>query len=444
MALEFKFPDIGEGIHEGKLLEWYVKPGDKIKEGDSLMKVETDKVVTDIPCPKTGVIAATYGAVDQIIHVGQIIAVIAGEGEPLSDPSAAHPPAAALAQGKMEAQEETGFGVVGQIEVATTDDYLPATGEGMESTSQAASHAEGARIAATPVARRMAREFGLDITQIRGTGPGGRIMKEDIAQAHEQKQRGGGAQRVMTAPTFATAAAVKLGERTTIEPLSQLRKTIAARMAQSKYTAPHASSFEEVEISRLVSLRNEKKDQFSAQGIKLSYMPFIVKAVAMALRNHKKLNCRLDLENNRVIYHNYVNVGIAVDTPDGLIVPVIRDAETHSVLSLAVKLQDLATRARGRQLALDEIREGTFTITNYGAITGTWGVPVINYPEVAILGIGRILKTPVVNDRDEIVAGHILPLSISIDHRIVDGGDAARFLKDVMELLADPVGMLMQ
>jgi pyruvate dehydrogenase E2 component (dihydrolipoamide acetyltransferase) len=441
MALEFKFPDIGEGIHEGKLLEWYVKPGDKVKEGDSLMKVETDKVVTDIPCPKTGIIAATYGAVDQIIHVGQIIAVIASEGEPLSDPTAAHPPAAALAHGKMEPQEETGFGVVGQIEVATTDDYLPATGEGMESTSPETTHENGGRIAATPVARRMAREFGLEISQIRGTGPGGRIMKEDIAQAHAQKQRG--ETRVISAPTFA-AVAVKPGERTTLEPLSQLRKTIAARMAQSKFTAPHASSFEEVEISRLVALRNEKKDQFSAQGIKLSYMPFIVKAVALALRNHKKLNCRLDLENNRVIYHHYINIGLAVDTPEGLIVPVIRDADTHSVLSLAGVIQDLATRARSRTLALEEIREGTFTITNYGAITGTWGVPVINYPEVAILGIGRILKTPVVNARDEIVVGHVLPLSISIDHRIVDGGDAARFLKDVMALLADPVGMLMQ
>ncbi|MBI5060656.1 2-oxo acid dehydrogenase subunit E2 [candidate division KSB1 bacterium] len=442
MALEFKFPDIGEGIHEGKLLEWYVKPGDQVKEGDPLMKVETDKVVTDIPIPKTGVIAATYGAVNQIIHVGQIIALIAGAGEPLTDPTAAAPPQAAVAKGKDEPVEETGFGVVGQIEVATTDDYLPATGEGMEETALPATHANGGRIAATPVARRIARELGLDITQIRGTGPGGRIMKEDIQRAHELRGKPPVAP-AYTAPKILSTP-VKPGERTSVEELSQLRKTVAARMAQSKYTAPHATAFEEVEVSRLVALRNEKKDQFAAQGVKLSYMPFIVKAVAMALAQHKKLNCRLDLENNRVLYHHYVNIGLAVDTPDGLIVPVIRDADRRSIVNLAQTIQDLADRARARKLALDEIREGTFTITNYGAITGTHGVPVINFPEVAILGVGRILKTPVVNAQDEVVVGHVQPLSLSFDHRIVDGGDAARFIKDIMASLADPVGMLMQ
>jgi pyruvate dehydrogenase E2 component (dihydrolipoamide acetyltransferase) len=441
MALEFKFPDIGEGIHEGKLLEWYVKPGEKVKEGDPLMKVETDKVVTDIPIPKTGIIAAIYGAVNEIIHVGQIIAVIAGEGEPLTDPAAAAPPPAAVAKGKDEPVEETGFGVVGQIEVATTDDYLPATGEGLEASAAPVAHPGGGRIAASPVARRMAREFGLDIAQLQGTGPGGRIMKEDIQRAHDQRGKAP-AVPAYVAPKPATPA--RVGERTSFEELSQLRKTVAARMAQSKYTAPHATAFEEVEVSRLVALRTEQKDQYAAQGVKLSYMPFIVKAVALALAQHKKLNCRLDLENNRVLYHHYINIGLAVDTPDGLIVPVIRDADQRSIINLARTIQDLAGRARARKLALDEIRDGTFTVTNYGAITGTHGVPVINYPEVAILGVGRIVKCPVVNARDEIVVGHVQPLSLSFDHRIVDGGDAARFIKDLMAFLADPVSMLMQ
>ncbi len=445
MALDFKFPDIGEGIHEGKLLEWYVKPGDKVKEGDPLMKVETDKVVTDIPVPRTGVIASTHGNVGDIIHVGQTIAMIAAAGEPIADPRAAHPPTAALVQGKMEPQEETGFGVVGQIEVSTSDDYLPATGEGMEHTATVSHATNGGRVMATPVARRIAREMGVDIHTVKGSGPGGRVMKDDIARAGAGRTvLGGGAATAIHTPPKFSSPVLSAGERTTVEDLSQMRKAIASRMTQSKYTAPHATSFEEVEISRLVNLRNEKKEELAAQGIKLSYMPFIIKAVAMSLRAHKKLNCKLDLEHNRVIYNNYVNVGLAVDTSDGLIVPVIRDADSLSILQLARVTQDLAQRARERKLALDEIREGTFTITNYGAITGTWGAPVINYPEVAILGIGRILKTPVVNEKDEIVAGHILPLSISIDHRIVDGGDAARFLKDLMVLLSDPVGMLLR
>ena len=232
------------------------------------------------------------------------------------------------------------------------------------------------------------------------------------------------------------------GERTEVEELSQIRKSIAARMAQSKYTAPHATAFEELEVSKLVALRNDSKAQAAELGVKLSYLPFVIKAVAMALRKFKKLNCRLDLEHNRVIYNRYYNIGIAVDTPDGLVVPVVKDADQRSVYELAAIITDLSTRARERKLTLDEIRDGTFTITNYGSLTGTHGVPVINNPEVAILGEGRILEKPVVKN-GEIVPGHILPLSLSFDHRIVDGGDAARFLMEIMALLGEPVNMLL-
>ncbi len=441
MPYSFKFPDIGEGIHEGKILEWYVKPGQKVREGDPLMKVETDKVVTDIPIPRTGMIAKTFGEVGQVIHVGNVIAEIETDGAAIV---AAAPvqatKEAATAHTHEENVDEPGFGVVGSIPVADTNEFLPATGEGLELEHEKAAVTNGRKALATPVARKLARDMGVDINAVTGSGPSGRVMKEDILKAAERKTSGAAPSFTFTPPRSTPMATP--GERTEVEELSQIRKSIAARMAQSKYTAPHATAFEELEVSKLVALRNDSKAQAAELGVKLSYLPFVIKAVAMALRKFKKLNCRLDLEHNRVIYNRYYNIGIAVDTPDGLVVPVVKDADQRSVYELAAIITDLSTRARERKLTLDEIRDGTFTITNYGSLTGTHGVPVINYPEVAILGVGRILEKPVVKN-GEIVPGHILPLSLSFDHRIVDGGDAARFLMEIMALLGEPVNMLL-
>lgn len=441
MAFSFKFPDIGEGIHEGKILEWYVTPGQKVREGDPLMKVETDKVVTDIPIPRTGVIGKTFGDVGQIIHVGNVIAEIETEGTPVAADAPGHAtPAAAIADTHEEAVDEPGFGVVGSIPVSNTNDFLPATGEGFELEHEKAQVANGRKALATPVARKMARDLNVDIHTVTGTGPGGRVMKEDILKAAERQKSGAAPSFAFTPPRPAPMAAP--GERTEVEELSQIRKSIAARMAQSKYTAPHATAFEELEVSKLVALRQDAKEQAAAAGVKLSYLPFVIKAVAMALRTHKKLNCRLDLEHNRVIYNRYYNIGIGVDTPEGLVVPIVKDADQRSIYEIATILADLSTRARERKLTLDEIRDGTFTITNYGSLAGTYGVPVINYPEVAVLGVGRILERPVVKN-GQVVPGHLLPLSLSFDHRIVDGGDSARFLMEIMALLSEPVTMLM-
>jgi pyruvate dehydrogenase E2 component (dihydrolipoamide acetyltransferase) len=334
--------------------------------------------------------------------------------------------------------EEAGFGVVGSIPVASTNDYLPATGEGMELEQEKASPANGRRVLATPVARKMARDLDVKIETVAGSGPGGRVMKEDIMRAAEQAK---------AAPTYTfkpprPTPMAPPGERTEVEELSQIRKSIAARMAQSKYTAPHSTSYEEIEISRLSALRNEVKEHAASLGLKVSYLPFIIRALALTLPKHKKLNCRLDLEHNRVIYNRYYNIGIAVDTSDGLVVPVIKDADQKSIYEIAAAITDLSNRARDRKLTLDEIREGTFTVTNYGSLAGIHGVPVINYPEVAILGVGRIREVPVVK-QGQVVPGLILPLSMSFDHRIVDGGDAARFLLDLMALLSEPAAMLM-
>ncbi|MCB1060963.1 MAG: 2-oxo acid dehydrogenase subunit E2 [Calditrichaeota bacterium] len=459
MAFNFQFPDIGEGIHEGKILEWYHQPGDMVKEGDPLLKVETDKVVTDIPVPQTGKLAQTSGAVDEIVHVGQVIAVIVGKNEEVS--FSTPPPTEAyhendttthhsetLAKEKTASTDEDGmYGVVGQIPVG--DEVLPSTNEGQPAVAEnGASH--GAKVIATPVARKMAADLGVDIAHIRGTGPSGRVMKSDI----EAAARGGSAPAAPR-PTQGSAPSAPAAPKVVapavpgefpgvveIEELSQLRRTIANRMSQSKYTAPHATSLDEVEVSKLVALRAQKNKELEREGIKISYLPFIIKAVCVALRKHKKLNATLDLERNRVVYKKYYNIGLAVDTPDGLVVPNIKNADQKGIIELAREIEDLSNRARERKLAIDEIRDGTFTITNYGSLNGQFGVPVINYPEVAILGTGRIQQKPVILN-DQIAKGWIQPLSLSFDHRIVDGGDSARFVNDLVTMLADPTNILM-
>lgn len=430
MRYIFRFPDIGEGITEGKILKWYVEKGQKIKSGESVVKMETDKVVTDIPSPRDGVVAARFGKEGEIINVGDSLIEIEIEGvEGVEAREIAGEKPKPVTE---EAIDEKGFGVVGTIEVAGDSAHLPASGEGLPK-EKGAEEKPRRKALATPVARAMARDLAVDINNVQGTGPGGRVMKEDIKRFREDLQKG----KAAVEPSDMVES-----PRVEYQELSQIRKTIARKMILSKQSAAHMTVIEEVEISELVKLRESHKEPFSQKGLKLTFMPFILKAAAVALQRHPALNSEIDLENNRMVYKKYYNIGIAVDTDDGLVVPVIRDADKLSIRGLSVKIKELAEKARERTLTLDDLKDGTFTVTNYGSIGGTFGVPVINYPQAAILGIGRILKTPVVKN-DEIVVGNVLPLSMSVDHRIVDGGEAARFVRDIIELLKDPVSLLL-
>ncbi|MFA7329581.1 MAG: dihydrolipoamide acetyltransferase family protein [Candidatus Delongbacteria bacterium] len=437
MAYVFLFPDLGEGLTEGKLLQWYVQEGQLLQEGDLLAKVETDKVVADIPVPRAGRVLRLHGRPEEILLVGHpLVELETGDG---TASAAASAPAPAVAAATEPVGGESGPGVVGNIEVATGPDVMPASGEGLAPVATTSDATGGGRVTASPVARRLAKDLGVDLSRLAGSGPQGRVMKADIQRAGQTAASPASASSV-PAQVAAPAAGPRGGERT--EPLSQLRKTVAARMVQSKFSAPHATTFEEVEVSRLVELRASQRERYEAQGLRLSYMPFICKAVATALRRHPKLNCRLDMERSQVTFHDFVHLGLAVDTPEGLLVPVIRDADTLSIRELALRIADLAERARTRQIRLDELRGGTFTITNYGAIAGIFGAPIINVPESAILGVGRLLDQPVVR-QGAVVPGKVLPLSLAVDHRIIDGGDAARFLRELMDLLANPLAMLM-
>ncbi|HZJ79952.1 MAG TPA: dihydrolipoamide acetyltransferase family protein [Dysgonamonadaceae bacterium] len=431
MRYIFNFPDIGEGLEEGVILEWYVKKGQEVKTGDNLVQMETDKVVADIPSPRDGTIVALFGEEGDVAIVGEPLVEIEIEGvhgeeaqkEAKKEVEDEFAPDA-------EEEEEEAAAVVGTMETAGKSAVLAASDEG--GSKEAKKEDKPIRKAmATPVARAMAKDKGIDINEVEGTGPSGRVMKEDIENYK---------------PTTKGAPKRKEEDKkddVTYEPLTQIRKAISKNMLNSKHSAAHMTVFEEVEVSELINVRSKYKDAFAEKEVKLTYLPFIVKAAVHALKHHRTVNSQMDLENDRMIFNNRYNIGIAVDTAQGLVVPVIKDADQLSIMEIAQQISELAEKANSRKLTMDDMKDGTFTITNYGSIGGIFATPVINYPEAGILGVGRIVKKPVIKD-DQVVPGSMLALSLSVDHRIVDGGEASRFINKVMTYLADPVALLME
>lgn len=427
MKYIFKFPDIGEGLEEGRIVEWLVKKGQEIQEGDMLVTMETDKVVTEIPSPKTGTISKLYGKEGDVINVGEALAEIEIEGTADEQES--------TDENKAEPVEEKGAGVVGTIEEAGTGAVLSSSNEGL-SEEQSRQKPKRKKAMATPVARAMAKDLGVDINQVKGTGPAGRVMKADIKRFAEQQT----SSRKTTTQTYKSDAGQE--PKTQTEKLSQIRKTIAKNMRESKQKAAHMTVFDDAEISELERIRKKYKARYAEKGIKLTYLAFVIKALVKALQKHKVLNSQMDEENDLLIYKKYYNIGVAVDTDKGLVVPVIRDADKLSISQIAEAVQNLALKAAEGKLEMNDFKDGTFTITSYGSIGGKYAAPVINYPQAGILGVGRVYDQPVIKN-SEIVPGKQLPISAAVDHRIVDGGEVTRFLNRVLEYLSDPVSLLM-
>lgn len=428
MRYIFKFPDIGEGLEEGTIIEWHVEKGQAVKMGDPLCTMETDKVVAAIPSPKNGVIAARFGKTGETIHVGSALVEIDIEGVNGT---------AAIDEAIKEEPVEEGAGVVGTLEIAGNNAVLSASNEGVK--QEGAIGISNKKALATPVARAIAKDLGIEINLIKGSGPAGRVTKEDVTRFSQEGTTN-------TKSDSAKLSSLKSESSENLietEPLSQMRKTIAKNMIQSKHNAAHMTVFEEVEISELDRIRKKYKDILAAEGVKLTYLAFVVKATAMALRKFRSLNSEMDMEKGVMLYKKYYNIGIAIDTEKGLVVPVIRNADKLSLKKIASEIENISTKARDGKLTLEDMRDGTFTITSYGSIGGLFAVPVINYPQAAILGVGRISKRPVVKG-EELAVGLVLPLSLSVDHRIADGGETARFVNTIMGFLADPVSLIME
>ena len=423
MAFEFKFPDIGEGLTEGEIIRWLVKEGDEVKEGQSLVEVETDKALAEIPSPRTGIILKILAREKEIVKVGQVIVVIGEKGEALAAP----PPGPSA-----PAPKPKSVGVVGELEEAPEE--APAVAAKAEPIKPAP--AKPALVSehalATPAVRALARELGVDINKVQGTGPEGRVLEKDVRQFAEGK-----AKPAEEAKEVKKVRKYDLYGYVERIPLRGVRRSIAKAMVKSKYTAPHVSAMDDADVTELWQIREKEKKVAEGKGIKLTILPFIIKAVIAGLTEHPYLNATLDEENEEILLKKYFNIGLATDTPEGLMVPVVKNAKEKSIFELAQESAQLAEKARNRTIDLADLKGGTFTITNYGAVRGTYGTPIINYPEVAILGIGKIQDRPVVRD-GKVVVRKILPLSLSFDHRVVDGAEAARFLSTVIARLEDP------
>ncbi|MFA5235363.1 MAG: dihydrolipoamide acetyltransferase family protein [Bacilli bacterium] len=422
---EFKFADIGEGIHEGQILKWLVKVGDAVKEGKPLVVVETDKVNADLPSPVSGVVHKLGAEVGQTIHVGDTLVWIDESGTAPTEENQP-PKAPAVVQ-------EKSAGVVGSIEVS--DEVIKASDE-MASPTASAKISE--KVLASPVARKLAADLGVDIKTVTGSGESGRVMKDDILKAAgTNNQAPVASSQAIAMPTFPDSDVTRV-------KISKLRKTIVNAMSVAAAVIPMTTLMDEYDVHRLVEVRERQKEAAKTQGVKLTYLAFFAKAVTLALRDYPLLNSSFDHEKDEIIFKKHINLGIAVDTNDGLIVPNIKDADTKSIMDLAQEIERVATEARERTIKLDTLQNGTFTLTNYGAFGMKYGTPVIKHPEVAILGIGGIYKKPIVDEAGNVVVREMLPLSLTVDHRIVDGADGGRFLLKLKEYLSDPASLLLR
>ena len=438
MALkEFKLPDIGEGIAEGEIVSWKVSAGQAVQEEDEFVEVMTDKATVTITVPFTGSIAELKCAEGDVVPVGSVIAVIdaggAGAAAPAKEEAAPAAPAAEAAAAPPAAPAAAPAPAAAAV--APPPAPAPAAPAAFVQSSPG-------KVLAAPATRRRAREMGIDLATITPTGPRGRVTNDDLSTgAAVPAAAGGAAVGGHSFPPIAIPPAPE-GRTETRTPFRGLRRKIADAMTRSKYTATHFTYVDDIDVTDLVKIRKEAKAAYADRGVNVTYLPFIMKAIVAAMRAHPEMNASLDEVTNEFVVKGYFNFGIATDTDNGLIVPVIKDVDRKSIGELAAELQDLAQRTREGKVTVDDLTGGTFTITNAGNIGGLFATPVINFPEVAICGVHAIKDTPVIRD-GACVPGKKMYLSVSIDHRLVDGATGAHWMNVVKDHLEQPYRMLL-
>lgn len=418
---EYRFPELGEGLHEGEIIKMHIKAGDKVTDDDIIMEVQNDKAIVEVPCPVNGTVLEVFAKDGQVCHMGEVVAIIDAEGEiPEQD----------------------------MPEEAAQEEAAPAPAAAEAPKAEGVATAPNRDVLATPSVRKHARDLGVNIAEVPATGKNGKITREDV----EAFANGGApaAPAAAEAPkteakAAAPAAAAATGRAAEEErvPFKGIRKAISNAMVKSAYTAPHVTIMDEVEVGELVAFRTRLKPMMEKKGTKVTYLPFIVKALVAACRQFPAMNAMIDEANNEIVYKKYYNIGIATDTDNGLMVPVINDADRRSIWMIANDIKDLASRGREGKLGPNELKGSTITITNIGSAGGMFFTPIINFPEVAILGTGRISEKPVVKN-GEIVAAPVMALSLSFDHRLIDGATAQNFMNYIKQLLANPELLVME
>jgi pyruvate dehydrogenase E2 component (dihydrolipoamide acetyltransferase) len=438
---ELKLPDLGEGIHEGEILKWYVQPGEAIAEDAPLLDVETDKAAVTIPSPVSGQVLSLGGKVGDVVTVGSVIVVIDTGGE---------------------ATSERGEDVVAPAQA----DVSPAAAAPAAAKIRRSSEVKQP-VPAAPATRRLARQLGVDLRLVTPSGPAGRVTPEDV----HRHAAGPGPAVAAPAPSLAApseAASLAQAEVAAhaataipfldleplpdfsqwgpveVEALRSIRRKVAHKMTTSMILAPHVAHMDEADVTDLEAFRRRERERRNGQpGGHLTLLAFVVKAVTAGLRATPAFNASLDPFAEQIIYKRYYNIGIAADTGKGLVVPVIKETDRRSIIQISAEIERLVAQAREGALDVEDLRGGTFTITNVGPLGGTALIPAINYPEVAILGMGKVQEKPVVRE-GQIVIRKVLPLTLAFDHRIADGADAARFVSELVRQLSDPNLLLLE
>jgi pyruvate dehydrogenase E2 component (dihydrolipoamide acetyltransferase) len=438
---EFKLPDIGEGITEGEIVSWLVKPGDVLKDDQPMVEVMTDKATVTITAPKAGTVVETRGKVGEVVLVHAVLVVFELEGGTPMEVARPRPPG--RANGTIDRDDGPAATAVGDLE-----DALPGLGS-VAAPAAAAVVGQGyfnEKPRATPATRKLARDVNVDLRRVPPSGPQGRVTRVDVesyARAPAANVASGPSvpgQRVGEQRSAVRVPNAPLQERI---PFAGLRRKIAQKMALSKQTAAHFTFVEECDVTELKAMRARLMSQAESQGVKLSFLPFIVKATVAALKKHPMLNSALDESTNELVFRKYFHIGIATATDAGLVVPVVKDADRKSILDIARDIDRLAAEARAGQAKLEDLQGSTFTITSPGIQGGFFATPIINFPEVAILGVHRMKRRAIVKN-EQIVIGDVMLLSLSFDHRIVDGLVGAAFAYEIIGYLEQPDRLMLE
>ena len=438
MATEFTLPDLGENITSGDVVSVLVKAGDVVSPGQAVLEVETDKAVIEVPCPPGGVIQEVLVKKGETVNVGQaLMSLSSSESQPeTAKPAAPSPVTESVAAAKPSPVVETNETVAVAQSVPAAQPPAPVAASNGEATNNTL--ASDVINPAGPAVRRLARELGVDLGRVSGSGPSGRIVREDVVAA----VRRAGGQAGSNSRTVRSGGEQDDWGPIHREKMSRMRKTIATNMVRSVATIPHLTNFDDADVTELERLRKDSAAEYAKSDVKLTALAFVVKAVSLSLKQHPSVNSTVDMEKGELVYKDYVNIGLAVDTSRGLVVPVLRDCDQQSIPQIAQEIAKTAEKAKNAQYGVEDLRGGTFTISNLGAIGGTYSTPIINHPEVAILLLGRSRKLPIVYE-DRVEPRLMMPLSLSYDHRVIDGAMAARFLKEVIGYLESPGRLLL-
>ena len=436
MAMDIKLPELGENIEAGDVAAVLVSPGDQVEKDTPLVELETDKAVVEVPAPEAGVVTAVHVKAGDTINVGDTIASLESADQESADSLPASGDSGSVAASPDPAAPPSGSDSGAGAAPPPPPAPAPPAAQPEVAAAAAAEGPSGARpIPATPAVRRLAREIGVDIDAVTGTGPGGRILLDDVKETAKRLLQAPAAGALPAAPPLPDFARWGPVERTA---MNAVRRTTATHLTAAWQTVPAVTQQDKADITELERLRKQYGARAEAAGGKLTVTAILVKVVATALKRFPQFNASLDLQRAEVVYKRYYHVGIAVDTERGLLVPVIRDADQMNIVAISRALGEISARARARKLAVAEMQGGTFTISNLGGIGGSHFTPIVNVPEVAILGVSRAAWEPVWQD-DAFVPRLRLPLSLTYDHRLIDGADGIRFLRWVVEALEQPL-----